>query len=311
MPVFCTNCGASNADGTKFCTNCGSMMPEIAPVEQPVQQPVEQPVQQPVYAQQPVQQPVEQPVYAQQPVEQPVEQPVYAQPDYPQQGAYAPAPEKKSNKTKIIVISVVGAVLLIGIVIGILALCGVFGGSGGLSGTWVSSNGSTIKIDGSKLIGANGQTYKLETSGNNFKVIGDSEDDVEEYLYKLDGDTLELYDTEDTDLTKPFIVFTRQGGGGNKGNEPDTPSYNVSKLVGKWEDDYGLSTYVFDDDGGFSYEALGLSFSGTYTVSGNSIAITYTYYGIDVDLNYTFSIDGDTLYLTDDTTHITTNYTRK
>ena len=328
MATYCTNCGAPNEEGTKFCTSCGNKLPEVAP--QPAPQPVyaQQPVQQPQY-----QQPVQQPVYAQQPVQQPQyqqPQPQYQQPQYQQpqqgypQGGYPQQPQgyyqpgytgfseapKKSKKGLVIAIVII---LLLGLTaIALFVWPGfISGGSGGLSGTWVNSNGDKIVIDGSKLTGVNGQTYKLETSGNSFKVIGDSEDDVEEYLYKLDGDALYLYDTEDTGLTSPFMTFTRQGGSGNKGSgdEPDTPTYDPEELIqGKWEDEYGLSSYEFDD-GDVTIGALGMDFEGTYTISGDTLTITYEIMGYDTTLEYTFEVNGDELKLTE--SGVTSTYKRK
>jgi len=328
MANFCTNCGTPNTDGTKFCTSCGNPLPEAAPVQQPVQEPVyaQQPVQQPVYAQQPVQQPqYQQPQYQQPQYQQPQGYPQPpVQQGYPQQqpqGYYQPgytgfseAP-KKSKKGLVIAIVVI---LLLGLAAIALFVWPGFlnGGSGGLSGTWVSNDGTTIKIDGSKLVGANGQTYKLETSGNKFNVIDEGEDEVEEYLYKLDGDTLTLYDTEDTGLTQPIVVFTRQGGSGNKGgsggsDEPDTPVYGDPDdlLQGLWEDDYGFSSYEFDD-GDVTIGALGMTFDGTYEIDGDKLTITYEVMGYDTTLEYTFEVNGDELTLTD-SSNITQVFKRK
>ena len=291
MANFCTNCGASNDEGTKFCTSCGNKLPEAAPVQAPVQEPV----QQPVYVQQPVQQ-----GYPQQPVQQ-------GYPQQPYQTGYtgfSEAPKKNSSKTIIIVII---AILLIGGAVAALFLTGVIGGGGGLNGTWVNSNGDKLVIDGTKLTGVNGKTYTLETSGNTFKVIGDSEDDVEEYLYKLDGDTLNLYDTEDTELTEPFAVFTRQGSSGGSSGEKTKSQEEL--LNGKWEDEYSLSSYEFNN-GDVTIGALGMNFDGTYKVSGDALTITYEVMGYETTLEYTFKIDGDTLTLTD-TDGVVATYYRK
>lgn len=309
MATYCTNCGAPNDEGTKFCTSCGNKLPEIAPQPAP-QQPVyaQQPVQQPVYAQQPVQQPqYQQPQYQQPQYQQP--QQGYPQGGYPQpqqQGYYQPgytgfseAP-KKSKKGLVIAIVII---LLLGLAaIALFVWPGfITGGSSGLNGTWVNGSGSNIIIDGSKFTGADGKVYKLETSGNNFKVIGDSEDDVEEYLYKLDGDKLYLYDTEDTSLAYPVVTLTRQGGSKNNGDDDDNGGNFASQeelLQGKWEDDYGLSSYEFDD-GDVTIGALGMEFEGTYEIDGNRLTITYEVMGYDTTLEYTFEVNGDELTLTD------------
>lgn len=76
--MFCKNCGATIADGTRFCAACG------ATVEAPAAAPVQ--AQAPVYAQAPVQ--AQAPVYAQAPVQGQVpvqgQAPVYVQQVYVQ-----------------------------------------------------------------------------------------------------------------------------------------------------------------------------------------------------------------------------------
>ena len=311
MANFCTNCGAPNNEGTKFCTSCGSPIVQAAPIEQPIQEPVQEPVQQPVYqqtVQQPVyQQPVQEPVYAQQPVQQGYQQQSYPQqPLYQQpQGSYQPgytAFTENSRKSKSGLIAVIAIILVLGLAAVALFVWPGFlsGGSGGLNGTWTSGGDSRIVIDGSKLTGADGQDYKLEVSGNSFKVIGDSEDDVEEYLYKLDGDKLMLYNTEDTTLEYPIVTLTRQGSGGNNNNDDNGGNFGSQEelLEGRWEDEYGLSSYEFDD-GDCEIGALGMTFEGTYEVSGNSLTITYEVLGYETTLEYTFEVNGDTLTMTD------------
>ena len=137
--MFCTNCGASNADGAKFCVACGTPLvnnqPEtpatpVAPVYAPpvyetpedattvYAPPVQSAPQTPVY-EEPVQQA---PVY-----EAPVQQPQYYAPVTPDmQPMNQPEPPKKKDKTGLIIGIVVGVLVLIGAVVAILFATGVF-----------------------------------------------------------------------------------------------------------------------------------------------------------------------------------------
>lgn len=106
--MFCPQCGAPVAQGSRFCSNCGSQIAAVQNAQPAAAQPemsqstpqpqyAAQPVAQPAAAQQPfVQQPVAQPAqpqptqpFAQQPVAQPVAQLAAAQQPFAQQPAAA------------------------------------------------------------------------------------------------------------------------------------------------------------------------------------------------------------------------------
>ncbi len=110
-------------------------------VQQPVQQsyPAQQPIQQPYQVQQPVQQtyPVQQPYQAQQPVQQ-----QYAAQQYYNQPAYSGKNEDNGkNKKPIVIISIIAAVLVVGIVI----VCVLVFGNSEKSNKTADNSGSTKK----------------------------------------------------------------------------------------------------------------------------------------------------------------------
>ena len=304
MANFCTNCGASNNEGTKFCTSCGTPIAQAAPVEQP---PVQEPVQQPVY-QQPIQQPVQQPAYQQQPVQQGYpQQPQYQQPQgYPQpQGGYQPgytAFTENPKKSKKGLVAAIVIILLLGIAaVALFVWPGFLNGSGKLDGAWLSNYGDNMVLNGGSGT-LDGDAFTYTTSGD--KITLEHNGDKITYVYKLDGDNLYFY-REGND--EPEVTFKRQGGGSGGSDEPARPAADL--LEGRWEDEYGLSYYEFDD-GDCEIGALGMSFDGTYDVSGNSLTITYEVLGYDTTLEYTFAVNGDTLTLTD-TDGNTADYIRK
>ena len=136
--MICNVCGNIMPDGVKFCNVCGSpVVQETVQTAQPTQpqQPVQQPQQptqpqnfqqsqqnyqqptQPTQSAQP-QQSFQQPVQPQQPqVQQPYQQAQPQQP-YQQPQQYAPVEPPKKSKTPIIIVSIIGALIIIGLIIG-------------------------------------------------------------------------------------------------------------------------------------------------------------------------------------------------
>ena len=316
MAKFCTNCGAPNEDGTKFCTSCGNPLPEAAP--QPAPQPVQQP--QPQYQQPQYQPPVQQPQYQQPPVQQPqyqppqYQQPQYQQPPvqqaYPQQpqgyyqpqGAYAPAATATKSK-KGIVIAIIVILLLGATAIALFVWPGFLKGNGSLDGTWLSNYGEKMVLNGGKGT-LDGDDFTYDISGD--KITLKRNTNTITYTFKRDGNNLAFY-VEGSDSAT--VTFTLQGGSSGGSNTPDTPSYDPEELLeGKWEDEYGLSSYEFDD-GDVTIGALGMTFEGTYEVSGDTLTITYEVMGYDTTLEYTFEVDDDELKLTE--SGVTSVYKRK
>lgn len=275
MANFCTNCGAPNDEGTKFCTSCGSMLPEAAPAQQPVQQPA----------------------YQQQGYPQ---QPQYQQP-YPTGYNNFTENPKKSHKGVIAAIIIV--ILLACAAVALFVWPGFLKG-GALNGTWVSSDGETVVIDGGK-ISVDGEEYTCSTSGDKFTMTRGSQSIT--YTYKLEGDKLTFYLGDDDD---PVVTFTKKDSGG-KVKSPE------EELIGTWEldmgdEDYGIDLggdMEFKSNGKVSLSVLGMNIDGTYTVSGNNLSITYSVLGTESTTEYTFSISGDTLTLNSD--GVTETYKRK
>ena len=304
MANFCTNCGAQNPDGTKFCTSCGTPIVQAAPVEQPVQEPVyQQPVQQPQYQQPQYQQPqYQQPAY-QQPQGYP-QQPQYQQP-YPTGYTGFSETPKKSKKGLIAVIAIILVLGLAAIVLFVWP--GFLNGSGKLDGTWLSNYGEEMVLDGGKGT-LDGDDFTYSLSGD--KITMKRQGMTITYNYELEGDKLTFYIEDDDDAA---VTFTRKGaapsGDNSGGDRPNLPGFDEDELEGRWEDEYGLSSYEFDD-GDCKIGALGMNFDGTYEVDGDHLTITYTVMGYDTTLEYTFEVNGDTLTLTD-TNGSSADYTRK
>lgn len=89
-----------------------------------------------------------------------------------------------------------------------------------------------------------------------------------------------------------------------------------NQILGVWESENKLLSYVFREDGTMSGNIdaiLGVvSINGTYTIDkeAGQITLTYTLYSLSYTDVKTFVIENDTLTLTDTKTGITTVYTK-
>ena len=188
MSKFCYHCGNALQDEAKFCPECGTPCAEDeAPQAQP------QPV--PPYAQQPVQGYAQQPIQQQAPGAQMVPREgavvpyaqragqLYVQPASPYSGAPQngyyngyPAP-KKSRKGLIITLSIIGAVLIAGIVL--LIVLNPFGGGSG-------SPDDVIDMIIKEAYSMNGSSDKLKDIVFEYKYAA-TDDYRKEMSDKIDG----------------------------------------------------------------------------------------------------------------------------
>ncbi len=229
--MYCTNCGAPNADDAAFCTSCGTPL-KAQDTSQPQEQAPAPPP--PAYAPPPQQAYAPPPQQAYAPPPQQAYAPPPQQP-YPPQQAYPPqhpgyaypqqAPKKKKTG---LIIGIVAGVVVIAIVIAlVLILGGGGGGGGGIAGKWVVTDtegwsdyeeglifnfkGGTLTFEAPKgtpdeLKGMyelmNLIKTKYKASGDKLTLtvefFGQKEETV--MRYELEGDTLKLYD-EDNDVT--------------------------------------------------------------------------------------------------------------
>lgn len=89
-----------------------------------------------------------------------------------------------------------------------------------------------------------------------------------------------------------------------------------NQILGQWESENGLLSYVFREDGTMSGNIdaiLGtVSINGTYSVDEetNQVTLTYTLYSISYTDVKSFVIENDTLKLTDTKTNISVTYYR-
>lgn len=218
---YCTQCGAPNEDRATFCTSCGNPLttpePQQAAAPPPPPPPPEPEVPQQAYAPPPPQ------AYPPPPPQQP----------YPPQQAYPPPPDygfphqtpPKKKKTGLI-IGIVAAVVVVAIVL-VLVLGGGGGGKSGINGKWTVvdtdgwsdyEEGLVFNFKGGKLTfeapagtpdDMKGFYDMMNLLTTKYTVKGDTltlameffgEKDETEYRFKVEGDTLTLFD-EDGDVT--------------------------------------------------------------------------------------------------------------
>ena len=93
-----------------------------------------------------------------------------------------------------------------------------------------------------------------------------------------------------------MLVVLGACGGGNSaqnGNSDTASNDPVAVLVGEWEYDGGLYSYVFSADGTGEY--AGMAF--TYEADGSVLSITYE--GMDMATELEYSVDGKVLNVVD------------
>lgn len=195
--MFCSKCGAQNADGSPFCGNCGA--PLAADAASPVQ------TANPVQPEIPPVQPgfnAGQPTYGQQPA-------AYGQPVYAQ-----PAAAKKSKAVPII-IAACSAVVVAFVIILFTVIIPNSGIKGKLRHKWsITESGITVTYDFKKNEASSfGISFPItwEIVGEDHLKIGMSvlgETNSEEFIFSIsaDGKSLTL-----TDVNNPSSkeVFTR------------------------------------------------------------------------------------------------------
>lgn len=240
LTMFCTNCGAQNADEAAFCTTCGNPLkaneaPAASEAPQAAAPPVPetpQPVPPPAPA---AYTPPPQQTYAPPPA--PVQQQAYAQPPqayapqqtpYQPQAAYGYPPQAPKKKKTGLIIGIGAGVLVLIIVLALVLTLGG-GGKGGIAGKWtVVDTEGWSDYDEGMIFNFKGGTLtyeapkgtpdeykgmyelmnllktKYKTSGDKLTLtvsfFGQKEETV--MRYEISGDTLKLYDGSDVTILK-------------------------------------------------------------------------------------------------------------
>lgn len=187
-----------------------------------------------------------------------------------------------------------------------------------LTGTWVNSDATmrfvfnedaTVNITfvgyKDKSVsrkGLNGDYIGLYMVQGNFitiQFIADGEKLTLEYTYTINRNTLSL-----TDKNNDTTLFVRAGTGSN--------AYATAEdLRGKWRDSTGTNGYNFQEGGiveltlvNFTVPVINMpingTYNGTYQVDGERLTIRYSVLGKAITDVYRFSVDGNTLTLTNE-----------
>jgi len=86
----------------------------------------------------------------------------------------------------------------------------------------------------------------------------------------------------------------------SNGGTDATEAIAANSIVGSWEcKDYAGAVYNFNSDGTGTYEFGGGAMNFTYEDSGESVSILYE--GNTIASEYSYTIDGDTLNISDST----------
>lgn len=226
--MYCEKCGAQNDDQSRICVNCGSLIgSDTQTAETPVQQ-----FGAPYVAQQPAPTQAlygydqQQAPYGQQQPQAPY---AYA----PQQAPYGQPPQPPAAKKKTGLIIAIVAVVAVAIIVGlVLLLSGGGGGDKGIVGKWTVISDDTAEYVPGLILNfqKNGKLkfemsdamsdtekaaaaflamfeLKYKTSGDTLEMTMEffGEKNTESVKYKVEGDTLTLFD----DSGKPATQLKR------------------------------------------------------------------------------------------------------
>lgn len=274
---FCTNCGTKLNDEVKFCTECGQKVPQTVtppPVSEPVAVPIPEPVNPPpVYVADPVPGKPEFPLQPQVPAE------IINPPVLP----YKPLKPAKEKKRRLGLKIALIALLVVGIVIGLFACIGSFGGSDdpnlgrydGVTYTYLD-----MEFDASE------EWIELKSGGRmTITLVG------EEYSgkWKLDGQALIVTQAGDEfrgtlkdgvitlDLKGLVYTYVKEGSGATVqpgGQNQETTPPAVSE-VGYWALKYseGESDYAMDEQTIQAMKDQGMEFYVELNADGTGVFV--------------------------------------
>ena len=187
-----------------------------------------------------------------------------------------------------------------------------------LTGTWVNSD-ATVRyvfnddatvnatfvgykdksVSRKELNGSYTGLYMAQGNYLTIQFVADNEKLTLEYTYTINRNTLSL-----TGKNNDTTLFVRAGTGAN--------TYATAEdLRGRWKDSTGTNGYNFQEGGiveltlvNFTVPVINMpingTYNGTYQVDGERLTIRYSVFGKAITDVYRFSIDGNTLTLTNE-----------
>ena len=197
-----------------------------------------------------------------------------------------------------------------------------------LTGTWVNSD-ATVRyvfnddatvsmtyvgykdksISNKELNGNYTGLYMVQGNFLTIQFLADGEKITLEYTYTINRNALSL-----TDKTNDTTLFVRAGTGAN--------TYStVEDLRGSWKDSTGTNGYNFMEGGivkltlvNFTVPVINMpingTYDGTYQVDGDQLTIRYSVFGNAITDVYRFSVEGNTLTLTNEENGKISSYLR-
>lgn len=185
-----------------------------------------------------------------------------------------------------------------------------------LTGTWVNGDASvryifnedaTVSItfvgykdksiSRKELSGSYNGLYMTQGNFVTIQFMLDGEKITLEYTFSVSRNSLSL-----TDKNNETTLFVRAGTG--------SQSYaTADDLLGKWQDSTGTNGFTFKEGGivdltlvNFTVPVINMpingTYSGTYSVDGDKLTIRYSVFGKAVTDEYTFSVEDNSLVLT-------------
>ena len=197
-----------------------------------------------------------------------------------------------------------------------------------LTGTWVNSD-ATVRyifnedatvnmtfvgykdksISRKEINGSYTGLYMVQGTFITIQFLLDGDKVTLEYTYTINRNTLSL-----TDRNNDTTLFVRAGTGSN--------AYaSAEDLRGRWKDSTGTNGYNFQEGGiveltlvNFTVPVINMpingTYNGTYQVDGDKLTIRYSVLGKAITDVYRFSIEGNTLTMTNEENGKVSSYMR-
>lgn len=158
---------------------------------------------------------------------------------------------------------------------------------------FVGSGKVVITLDGESFDGV----YVTENNKLTIQYTAYNKQITEKFTFSVTTTSLLLTNEAGSDF-----IFTRAG--------TEMSSDDNSELLGLWRDSADMSGYEFKENGVVEVTFVNLkipvidlpvngTFTGAYSLEGNKLSLTYYIYGNAINESYTYSVDGNTLRLTD------------
>ncbi len=173
--------------------------------------------------------------------------------------------------------------------------------------TVIYKNANDPAVSGEKLQGTFNGVYMLNNEKVTVQFNYKSKKITREFVYLISGSTMSFTDSKDDTTILVRGTMTQTG---------------ADSLLGKWSDSTGMSSFDFKQGGvvnityvNFVVPVINMPIDGTvvgsYVVKDNTVTISSSIYSKTIKNTYIFTVDGNSLILTDVNDNTVSTYIKK